>query len=201
MDDDGPVDAAGRGVEMANDESRPIDDGAVPNAEPWAAGYSARLAKTVQETLRVTAAAADRWARRSLEDSEWSVETIGADVIADSEEVTPLLGRWLDLWLEAVQQPMEKVRRNSDDVDDAEPGRPDLARLVTRRLGEYADLWEGAATRFRDSSYRSEHLLDDGFRLYAKAVRDMTAGAALLSGAWSGRARPTPSSPDAGTND
>jgi hypothetical protein len=40
----------------------------------------------------------------SLEDGEWSVDTVTADVIADWEEMTPLLGRWLDLWLEAVQQ-------------------------------------------------------------------------------------------------
>ena len=54
---------------------------------------------------------ADRWARRSLADGEWTVDTVTADVIADWEEMTPLMGRWLDLWLEALQQPIRGARR------------------------------------------------------------------------------------------
>lgn len=70
----------------------------------WLADYSARWAKLVEDTVRVGAAAAERWGRRSLEDGEWTVDTVTADVIADWEEVTPLVGSWLDMWLEAVQQ-------------------------------------------------------------------------------------------------
>jgi hypothetical protein len=74
-----------------------------PGSAAWLADYSARFARTAEDTMRVSTTAADRWARRSLEDGEWSVDTVTADVIADWEEMTPLVGRWLDLWLEAVQ--------------------------------------------------------------------------------------------------
>jgi hypothetical protein len=77
----------------------------------WFAGYSARFAKTAEDTARASAAAADRWARRSLTDGEWTVDTVTADIIADWEEMTPLMGRWLDLWLEALQQPIRGTRR------------------------------------------------------------------------------------------
>ncbi len=79
---------------------------------------------------------------------------------------------------------------DADGFEGTEDGRPDLAGLVTRRLEEYVELWEGAAAKLRDSSYRSEHLLDDWFRLWGKAVRDMTAGAALLWSAGAGSAPP-----------
>jgi hypothetical protein len=75
---------------------------------------------------------------------------------------------------------------DADGFEGTGNGRPDLAGLVTRRLEEYVALWEGAATKLRDSSYRSEDLLDDWFRFWGKAVRDMTAGPALLWGAGAG---------------
>lgn len=75
---------------------------------------------------------------------------------------------------------------DADGFEGTGNGRPDLAGLVTRRLEEYVALWEGAATKLRDSSYRSEDLLDDWFRFWGKAVRDMTAGSALLWGAGTG---------------
>jgi hypothetical protein len=77
----------------------------------WFADYSARFAKTAEDAARVGAAVADRWAGRSLADSEWTVDTVTADIIADWEEITPLMGRWLDLWLEALQQPIWGARR------------------------------------------------------------------------------------------
>jgi hypothetical protein len=83
---------------------------------------------------------------------------------------------------------------DADGFEGAGNGRPDHARLVTQRLEEYVELWEDAAAKLRDSSYRSEDLLDDWFRLWGKAVRDMTAGAALLWGAGAGGA------PRAGAN-
>jgi hypothetical protein len=75
---------------------------------------------------------------------------------------------------------------DDDGFEGTGEGRLDLADLVTRRLEEYVALWEGAATKLKDSSYRSEDLLDDWFRFWGKAVRDMTAGAALL---WSAGTR------------
>lgn len=77
----------------------------------WFAEYSARFAKTAEDTARIGVTAADRWARRSLADGEWTIDAVTADVIADWEEMTPLMGRWLDLWLEALQQPIWGARR------------------------------------------------------------------------------------------
>jgi len=68
----------------------------------------------------------------------------------------------------------------ADRFDGSQDGWPDLVRLATGRMEEYAQLWEGAAAKFSDSSYRSEDLIDDWFKLWGKAIRDMTAGAALL---------------------
>src|SRR5829696_4499557 len=84
---------------MARSDEDPSPEPVPPGSAAWLAAYSARLAKTAEDTARVGTAAADRWARRSLEDGEWSVDTVTADIIADWEEMTPLLGRWLDLWL------------------------------------------------------------------------------------------------------
>jgi hypothetical protein len=71
-----------------------------------------------------------------------------------------------------------------DDASDKTPdGEPDIGLLLSRRLAEYLELWEGAATRMSSSTYRSEHLLDDWFRFCGMAARDMTAGAALMWGA------------------
>jgi hypothetical protein len=95
---------------MAHDEDLAGAD-APSDSATWFADYSARFAKTAEDTARVGAAAADRWARRSLTDGEWTVDTVTADVIADWEEMTPLIGRWLDLWLEAFQQPIRGARR------------------------------------------------------------------------------------------
>ena len=94
---------------MPRDEN-PAYEAAASDSGSWLADYSARLVKTVEDTLRVGATAADRWGRRSLEDEEWSVDTVTADVIADWEEMTPLVGRWLDLWLEAVQRGIREAR-------------------------------------------------------------------------------------------
>jgi hypothetical protein len=75
-----------------------------PDPWPWLTDYSARVAQAAAESMRIGITAADRWGRRSLADEEWSVDTVTADVIAEWEEMTPLLGRWLDLGLEAVQR-------------------------------------------------------------------------------------------------
>lgn len=159
-----------------------------PGSGAWLAAYSARFAKAAEDTMRVGAAAADRWAKRSLEDGEWSVDTVTADVIADWEEMTPLLGRWLDLWLEAVQQGIRAGGLAGPAAVDEGPGEgvPDVPGIMLRRAQEYGELWEGAAAKLRESSYRSEDLLDDWFRFWGQAVRDMTAGSALLWGAGAG---------------
>ena len=95
---------------MARDEDL-ADAATAPDSATWFADYSARFAKTAEDTARVGVTAADRWARRSLGDGEWTVDTVTADIIADWEEMTPLMGRWLDLWLEALQQPVWGARQ------------------------------------------------------------------------------------------
>lgn len=77
-----------------------------------------------------------------------------------------------------------------DPSDRTRDGDPDVGRLLARRLAEYAELWEGAATRLTSSSYRSEHLLEDWFRFCGMAARDVTAGAALVWGAARPASRP-----------
>ena len=77
----------------------------------------------------------------------------------------------------------------ADGFDDSQDGWRDLVRLATARTEEYVQLWEGAAAKLKDSSYRSEDLLDDWFSFWGKAVRDMTAGAALL---WTAGVRDVP---------
>jgi len=68
----------------------------------------------------------------------------------------------------------------ADRFDDSQDGWRDLVRLATARTEEYIQLWEGAAAKLKNSSYRSEDLIDDWFSFWGKAIRDTTAGAALL---------------------
>lgn len=157
---------------------------AAPGFMAWLPDFSAWLVKAAEDTMVEGASAADRWARRSLEEGEWSVDAVTADVLADWERMTPLMGRWLDLWLEAVQQGFSENGR-VDAVGSSEgdrSGYPDVERLVKRRFREYVELWEGASSKLKASSYRSDDLLDDWFRFWGNAVRDMTAGSALLMG-------------------
>ena len=94
--------------------AREADDPACGNAETgpgsWLSDYPARLARTVEDTMQAGAEVANRWASRSLEDQQWSIDNVTADAIADWEELTPLVGRWLDLWLEVAQQAMKGAR-------------------------------------------------------------------------------------------
>jgi hypothetical protein len=68
----------------------------------------------------------------------------------------------------------------ADRFDDSADGWRDLVRLATARTEEYVQLWEGAAAKLKNSTYRSEDLIDDWFSFWGKAIRDTTAGAALL---------------------
>ena len=74
----------------------------------------------------------------------------------------------------------------ADRFDDSQDGWRDLVRLATARTEEYIQLWEGAAAKLKNSTYRSEDLIDDWFSFWGKAIRDTTAGAAFL---WTAGAR------------
>jgi len=76
----------------------------------WISDYTARLAKTFEDSMQAGASTANRWASRSLQDQKWSIDNVTAEAIADWEELTPLAGRWLDLWLEAAQQAVKGAR-------------------------------------------------------------------------------------------
>jgi hypothetical protein len=80
----------------------------------------------------------------------------------------------------------------ADRLDGSQDGWRDLVRLATRRTEEYVQLWEGAAVKLTDSSYRSEDLLDDWFKFWGKTIRDMTAGATFL---WIAGTRDAPGRP------
>jgi hypothetical protein len=95
---------------MAPDADDPASANAHEGAGSWMSDYTARLVQTVEDSVRASTSAANRWASRSLEDHQWSIDTVTADAIADWEELTPLAGRWLDLWLEAAQQAMKGAR-------------------------------------------------------------------------------------------
>jgi hypothetical protein len=94
---------------MTPQRARPAHDGSEANPSSWLDDYSRRLAQTLDDSVRAGLTSAKRWARRSLSDQEWSIDTVTADAIADWEELTPLLGRWLDLWLEAAQGPCREA--------------------------------------------------------------------------------------------
>jgi hypothetical protein len=70
----------------------------------WLAAYVGRVASLVEDAGRLNVRLAGEWAARSLEDSEWTVDTLTADLIEAWDQLTPLAERGLDLWLELVQQ-------------------------------------------------------------------------------------------------
>jgi len=128
---------------------------------PWLAEYSRRCAQTFDDSVRAGSAAAERWARRSLEDRDWSPDAMTADVIGAWEELTPLAGRWLDLWLEAAQEPLrgpaEPTTPSQPHTEQPTPptgvvGGPERVSLVSRRAEEYRESVGRAAEKFRASS-------------------------------------------------
>ena len=80
--------------------------GSTDDQGEWFNGYVGRLAQLVEEAGRANAELVRRWGARSLQDDEWTVDTLTADVIEAWENLTPLAERGLELWLELVQQTM-----------------------------------------------------------------------------------------------
>jgi hypothetical protein len=70
----------------------------------WYADYVGRLAALVEDAGRVNAGLVKQWGARALEDSEWTVDTLTADLIEAWDHLTPLAERGLELWLELVQR-------------------------------------------------------------------------------------------------
>jgi len=70
----------------------------------WYAGYADRVTALVEEAGRVNARLVSQWGARSLHDTEWTVDTLTADLIEAWDHLTPLAERGLELWLELIQQ-------------------------------------------------------------------------------------------------
>lgn len=76
----------------------------------WLADYAARTTDYWQRAARTGSQVAARWGDRSLQDSDWTVDTVTADLIEAWEELTPLVGEGLELWLQLVQRTMRMGR-------------------------------------------------------------------------------------------
>ncbi len=145
----------------------------------WLGGYVERVRDLLAETARANAELAELWGERSLGDEEWTAVTMTADAIETWEQITPLAGQGIDLWLELVQRTMPPVApptaastRRRADAGGGEPAD---------RLARYADLWESASTKLSAGEYRSEDLVDDWFNWLGMAARDATAALTLLA--------------------
>ena len=75
----------------------------------WNEGYVERLADLWGRSTRASTEIAAKWSARSLEDREWTVDTVTSDLIEVSEVMTPLVGEAVDLWLELVQRSLARV--------------------------------------------------------------------------------------------
>jgi hypothetical protein len=70
----------------------------------WFSGYVGRVRELLEDAGQVNAELLQQWSARSLRGSEWTVDTMTADAIEAWEQLTPLAGRGLELWLEIVQR-------------------------------------------------------------------------------------------------
>jgi len=76
----------------------------------WFGDYLARSTDFWQRTTQASAALAASWSDRSLQPGDWTVDSVTADVIEAWEELTPLTGEGLELWLELVQRSLRAGR-------------------------------------------------------------------------------------------
>jgi hypothetical protein len=77
---------------------------------PWSTAFDAdalaRSRELWERSARTGASLAQRWGDRSLDQGEWTIDTVTADLIEVWEELTPLAGEGIELWLQAVQRTM-----------------------------------------------------------------------------------------------
>jgi hypothetical protein len=150
--------------------------GGADGGREWIVNYVERVRDLLADTARANGDLAQAWGERSLADEEWTAVSMTADAIDAWEQVTPLAGQGIDLWLELVQRsmpPLAPARARP------RPGRvgPDPAGRVAR----YADLWAAASAKLAAGSYRSEDLVDDWFAWLGLAAKDATAALTLLA--------------------
>ena len=70
----------------------------------WLTDYLARANELWRRAARSSVDVANRWQDRSLQDGEWTADTVTADLIEAWDELTPIMGEGWDLYLEAVQR-------------------------------------------------------------------------------------------------
>jgi len=85
-------------------------DGQERSGDAWLGDYAARATEFWQRTATSTSELAARWGDRSLGEGNWTVDTVTADLIEAWEELTPLVGEGLELWLQLVQQSLNAGR-------------------------------------------------------------------------------------------
>lgn len=86
--------------------------GSTSDQGEWFAGYADRVAALVEDAGQLNARLARQWGARSLQDSEWTVDTMTADLIEAWDHLTPLAEEGLELWLELVQQTIRPGSRS-----------------------------------------------------------------------------------------
>jgi hypothetical protein len=92
-----PGDAANSGRSASSDQA-------------WFGEYLARATDYWQRTARGTGVLASKFGDRSIQENDWTIDTVTADVIEAWEELTPLLGEGIELWLEIVQRGLKAGR-------------------------------------------------------------------------------------------
>lgn len=85
-------------------------NGAESTGDAWLSDYMARTSEFWRRTSRAGAEVATRWGDRSLQEDDWTVDTVTADIVEAWEELTPLMGEGLELWLEFLQRSLQAGR-------------------------------------------------------------------------------------------
>jgi hypothetical protein len=76
----------------------------------WVPDYIERAMDFWQRAGQTGASVASTWGERSLQDPDWTLDKVTADLIEAWEDLTPLVGEGLELWLELVQQSLRTGR-------------------------------------------------------------------------------------------
>lgn len=72
--------------------------------QAWMTDYLARASDLWERGTRASTEIASKWRDRSLEDGDWTVDTVTADLIEASDHLAPLFGEGVELWLELLQR-------------------------------------------------------------------------------------------------
>jgi hypothetical protein len=90
------------------------DEAPPPGRGDWTADYIARATDFWRRAGDASSSTARTWGERSLQDGEWTADTVTADIVETWEALTPLMGEGIELWLELVQRTMNAGRGPGD---------------------------------------------------------------------------------------